>query len=210
MPVTPATPDVPAAAVTREQDIRRRAIDATRALAAEGGYDSVQMRDVVRLSKLSSATIYRHFSSKDHLLAATHQEWIAALERSDAARPHGADAAERVCAILHNTCRTMARHPRLTAALIHALGSSDPGVGDCHREINHTMNTMLRTAIADEIPNADEFVRLLGVAWEGALFSWAFGRMTMEAVEHTVTRSARVLLLGAAAEAAATARHPNG
>ncbi|WP_406283731.1 TetR/AcrR family transcriptional regulator [Embleya sp. NBC_00896] len=186
---------------TREQDIRRRAIDATRDLAAAGGYDSVQMRDVVRLSRLSSATIYRHFSSKDHLLAATHLEWIAALERSGAARPGGVDAAERVCAILHNTCRTMARHPRLTAALIHALGSSDPGVGDCHREINRIMNDMFRTAMADEIPGSEEFVRLLGVAWEGALFSWAFGRMTMDEVEHTVTRAARLLLLGAAAEA---------
>ncbi|MFI6583513.1 TetR/AcrR family transcriptional regulator [Embleya sp. NPDC050493] len=186
--------------VAREQDIRRRAIDATRDLAAAGGYDSVQMRDVVRLSRLSSATIYRHFSSKDHLLAATHLEWIAALERSGAARPDGSDAAERVCAILHNTCRTMARHPRLTAALIHALGSSDPGVGDCHREINRIMNDMFRTAIADEIASADEFVHLLGIAWEGALFSWAFGRMTMDDVEHTVTRSARLLILGAAAE----------
>ncbi|MYS79396.1 TetR/AcrR family transcriptional regulator [Embleya scabrispora] len=188
--------------VAREQDIRRRAIDATRDLAAAGGYDSVQMRDVVRLSRLSSATIYRHFSSKDHLLAATHLEWIAALERSGAARPNGADAAERVCAILHNTCRTMARHPRLTAALIHALGSSDPGVGDCHREINRIMNDMFRTAMADEIASADEFVHLLGIAWEGALFSWAFGRMTMDDVERTVTRSARLLILGAAAEPA--------
>jgi len=182
---------------TREQDIRRRAIDATRDLAAAGGYDSVQMRDVVRLSRLSSATIYRHFSSKDHLLAATHLEWIDALERSDAARPDGADAAERVCAILRNTCRTMARHPRLTAALIHALGSSDPGVGDCHREINRIMNDMFRTAMADEVPDADEFVRLIGVAWEGALFSWAFGRMSMEEVEQTVCRLVRLLMLGA-------------
>ena len=182
---------------TREQDIRRRAIDATRELAAAGGYDSVQMRDVVRLSRLSSATIYRHFSSKDHLLAATHLEWIDALERSDAARPEGEDAAERVCAILRNTCRTMARHPRLTAALIHALGSSDPGVGDCHREINRIMNDMFRTAMADEVPDADEFVHLFGVAWEGALFSWAFGRMTMDEVEQTVCRLVRLLMLGA-------------
>lgn len=188
--------------VTREQDIRRRAIDATRDLAAIGGYDSVQMRDVVRLSRLSSATIYRHFSSKDHLLAATHLEWIDALERSDAARPDGANAADRVCAILSNTCRTMARHPRLTAALIHALGSSDPGVGDCHREINRIMNDMFRTAMADEVPDADEFVRLIGVAWEGALFSWAFGRMTMDEVEHTVCRLVRLLMLGARADRA--------
>ncbi|MGW9212582.1 TetR/AcrR family transcriptional regulator [Embleya sp. NPDC055664] len=187
--------------VTREQDIRRRAIDATRDLAAEGGYDSVQMRDVVRLSRLSSATIYRHFSSKDHLLAATHLEWIAALERSGAARPDGANAAERVCAILRDTCRTMARHPRLTAALIHALGSSDPGVGDCHREINRIMNTMFRTALADEVTNADEFVHLLGIAWEGALFSWAFGRMTMTEVEHTICRATHLLLLGTTTEA---------
>ncbi|MEU0940821.1 TetR family transcriptional regulator [Embleya sp. NPDC005971] len=186
--------------VAREQDIRRRAIEATRELAAAGGYDSVQMRDVVRLSRLSSATIYRHFSSKDHLLAATHLEWIAALERSGAARPDGVDAAERVCAILRATCRTMARHPRLTAALIHALGSSDAGVGDCHREINRIMNDMFRTAVADEIADADEFVHLLGIAWEGALFSWAFGRMSMTEVEQTVTRSARLLILGTTAE----------
>ncbi|NUU25915.1 MAG: TetR family transcriptional regulator [Streptomycetaceae bacterium] len=190
------------AAGAREGDIRRRAIEATRVLAAEGGYDSVQMRDVVRMSGLSSATIYRHFSSKDHLLAATHLDWIQSLERSRAARPRGGDAAERVGAILANTCRAMGRNPRLAGALIHALGSSDPGVRDCHRETNRIMHDMFRTAVADEVADVDEFIRLLGVAWEGALFSWAFGRMTMDEVEQVVTRSARLLIAGAAAERA--------
>jgi AcrR family transcriptional regulator len=185
---------------TREGDIRRRAIEATRALAAEGGYDSVQMRDVVRMSGLSSATIYRHFSSKDHLLAATHQDWIESLERSPAAKPRGADAAERVGAILGDTCKAMGRNPRLAEALIHALGSSDPGVKDCHRETNRIMHGMFREAVGDEVADADEFIRLIGVAWEGALFSWAFGRMSMDDVERTVRRSAQLLIAGAAAE----------
>lgn len=199
----PAAPRGSGRGQAREGDIRRRAIEATRALASDGGYESVQMRDVVRMSGLSSATIYRHFSSKDHLLAATHLDWIKSLERSRAAaRPGGADAADRVAAIIADTCRAMSRKPRLAEALIHALGSSDPGVRDCHRETNRIMHDMFRAAVADEVADVDEFIRLIGVAWEGALFSWAFGRMSMDDVELVVRRSARLLIAGAAAERA--------
>ncbi|MGR7001525.1 hypothetical protein ACU686_31470 [Yinghuangia aomiensis] len=110
-------------------------------------------------------------------------------------RPGGAvDAADRVAAIIADTCRAMSRKPRLAEALIHALGSSDPGVRDCHRETNRIMHDMFRAAAADEVADVDEFIRLIGVAWEGALFSWAFGRMSMDDVELVVRRSARPLI----------------
>ena len=50
---------------------RERVVRAALELAAEGGYDAVQMRDVASRSEVALGTIYRYFSSKDHLLAAS-------------------------------------------------------------------------------------------------------------------------------------------
>ena len=55
-------------------------------LAAEGGYDAVQMRDVAATAQVALGTIYRYFASKDHLLAATLVEWTKDLQRRLAMR----------------------------------------------------------------------------------------------------------------------------
>ena len=46
-------------------------------LAAEGGYDAVQMRDVAGEAGVALGTIYRYFASKDHLLAACQVAFAA-------------------------------------------------------------------------------------------------------------------------------------
>src|ERR1700738_360366 len=56
-------------------------------LASSGGYDAVQMRDVAATAHVALGTIYRYFSSKDHLLAATLVEWTRDLQRRGAAAP---------------------------------------------------------------------------------------------------------------------------
>ena len=63
-----------------QQDRRRRLIDAAFELGADGGYDAVQMRDVAVTANVALATIYRYFSSKDHLLAAAMIEWTGRLQ----------------------------------------------------------------------------------------------------------------------------------
>ena len=62
-------------ALTKSQAARReRVIRAAMELGAEGGYDAVQMRDVAQRAGVALGTIYRYFSSKDHLLAAAMVE----------------------------------------------------------------------------------------------------------------------------------------
>ena len=57
--------------LTRAQQARRqRVIDAAMALGLEGGYEAVQMRDVAARADVAMGTVYRYFTSKDHLLAA--------------------------------------------------------------------------------------------------------------------------------------------
>ena len=56
--------------LTRAQQARRqRVIDAAMALGLEGGYEAVQMRDVAARADVAMGTVYRYFTSKDHLLA---------------------------------------------------------------------------------------------------------------------------------------------
>ena len=58
-------------ALTKSQAARRqRVLVAALELGADGGYDAVQMRDVATTAGVALGTIYRYFSSKDHLLAA--------------------------------------------------------------------------------------------------------------------------------------------
>ena len=47
---------------------RRRVLDAALQLAAEGGFDGVQMRDVAAAADVALGTVYRYFSSKERLL----------------------------------------------------------------------------------------------------------------------------------------------
>src|SRR5258706_2200298 len=97
MASTPA-PEV----LTRSQHARRaRVIEAAMDLARDGGYDAVQMRDVAASAGVALGTVYRYFSSKDHLLAAALLEWARGLEGNlGAARalPTGETAADRLVA----------------------------------------------------------------------------------------------------------------
>ena len=66
---------VSAETLTPNQAARRdRVLEAAMDLAGEGGYDAVQMRDVAARAQVALGTIYRYFSSKDHLLAACQLE----------------------------------------------------------------------------------------------------------------------------------------
>src|SRR3954447_24187877 len=104
--------------LTRGQAARRqRVIRAALDLAAEGGYDAVQMRDVAQRGQVALGTIYRYFSSKDHLLAAALVEWVNDLEQRVSLRPpRGGTIADNMVDILRRATRAMEREPELSAA----------------------------------------------------------------------------------------------
>lgn len=62
----PAEPPLSA----RQAERRRRILRAATALAARGGYEAVQMREVAESAQVALGTLYRYFPSKVHLLVA--------------------------------------------------------------------------------------------------------------------------------------------
>ena len=73
-------------------DRKRRLLAAATGLAAEGGYDAVQMRDVAARAEVALGTLYRHYASKDQLLLAAMAQQAATLrERLDQRPADGFD-----------------------------------------------------------------------------------------------------------------------
>src|SRR5262245_62985647 len=111
------------ATLTKSQAARReRVIRAALELAAEGGYDAVQMRDVASRGQVALGTIYRYFASKDALLLSVMVLWLGDLEqRVTRHPPTGATTVDRIMDVLGRAVRSMDREPRLTRAVIGAM-----------------------------------------------------------------------------------------
>src|SRR5690606_28754717 len=133
--------DSAAATLTKSQAARRdRVIRAALDLGASGGYDAVQMRDVATSAGVALGTIYRYFSSKDHLLAAAMVEWTHDLERRVGQRPpRGDTVAERVRDVLVRATRAMEKDPKLSESVVTALLSPDRGAASCQEEVSASM-----------------------------------------------------------------------
>ena len=67
------------ALTVRQEARRRRILDASTRLAAGGGFDAVQMREVAEESEVALGTLYRYFPSKIHLLVAVMQDQLGQL-----------------------------------------------------------------------------------------------------------------------------------
>jgi AcrR family transcriptional regulator len=186
----------PAELTAAQQDRRRRLIDAAFELGAAGGYDAVQMRDIAATANVALATIYRYFSSKDHLLAAAMTEWTARLQgRVAQSPPKGATAADQLVDVFRRACRAMERQPKLTSALVRALSSSDAGVERSAAEVQRQIAAMGDGILADLPPGVRaDILAVLGHVWYSTLVAWANGRADFDNVVKELERATRALV----------------
>lgn len=172
--------------LTKSQAARReRVLRAALDLGASGGYDAVQMRDVATSAGVALGTIYRYFSSKDHLLAAAMVEWTHDLERRVGQKPPKGDTtAERVSDVLRRATRAMEKEPKLSEAVVTALLSPDRGAAACQEDVSAAMTRILSLALGDDFDPAFKLqaTRTLGHVWFSALIGWVNGWSGMEKV----------------------------
>jgi AcrR family transcriptional regulator len=184
--------------LTKSQAARReRVISAALTLGAEGGYDAVQMRDVATRGEVALGTIYRYFSSKDHLLSAALVQWTHDLERRVTQRPpRGATTADRVIDILQRAVRAMEREPKLSAAVLAAMSSPDPQVAACQLEVGEVMDRIQAVAFPADFDPAlqGRIIRVLGHVWYSSLVGWVNGWTGMSDTADELASAAHLLL----------------
>jgi len=187
----------PATLTTSQAARRERVIRAALDLGSSGGYDAVQMRDVATTAGVALGTIYRYFTSKDHLLAAAMVEWVHDLEHRVGQRPpRGATTAERVVDVLRRATRAMERDPLLSEAVVTALLSPDRGAAVCQEDVSASMNRILSLALGSDFDPAfqTQVTRTLGHVWFAALIGWVNGWSGMDKVANEVDLATHLVL----------------
>lgn len=198
------TAPAPASALARSQaGRRRRVLDAALALAARGGFDAVQMRDVAAEAGVALGTVYRYFESKERLLIEAHVEQVEDLaERLRASPPRGGGAAERVVEVLRRSTRHLVRRPEATAAMVRALGRARPEEADVVERVKAAMTDIITVAIHADGRPPDGAGRDLAVArvlqqvWFSSLIGWVGGVDPAGRVDADLESAARLLLDG--------------
>lgn len=179
---------------------RRRVLDATLRLAASGGFEAVQMRDVAAEAGVALGTVYRYFASKERLLLE------AMIEQQRDLRTHlhehppaGATPVERVIDVLASANASLSDFPDVGAAMVRAFGSARPEHADLLRAITEIMTDVITWAITgrpDVEPTARDLAvaRVLQEVWFSALIAWVGGVDPVERVLQELSTAAHLLL----------------
>jgi AcrR family transcriptional regulator len=175
---------------------KRRLLAAALQLAAEGGYDAVQMRDVAARAEVALGTLYRHYSSKDQLLLAALALQAATLrERIVHRPPTGATPAARVADVLQRASRALERQPRVTQAMLVAMSSADESTVPVKHDIKESLRAIIADAVdGDARPDLDDVVAVLGAVWFAEMTFWSTGINNGSSMSANLTRAAELLL----------------
>jgi TetR/AcrR family transcriptional regulator, cholesterol catabolism regulator len=185
----------PGSAAQRER--RRRILDATLALASNGGYDAVQMRAVAERADVALGTLYRYFPSKIHLLVSgLAREFERTRERLGRRPVPGDTAHDRVVYVLRRVTRSMQREPQLTEAMTRAFMFADLSAADEVNAVAALMEQLLTDAMHDGEPTSDEraIARIIGDVWLSNLVAWVTRRASASDVTSHLDLAARLLL----------------
>jgi AcrR family transcriptional regulator len=112
---------LPAWQRARRQRIVEAALDALR----RQEYEQIQIRDVAQGAEVALGTLYRYFSSKEHLYAAVLQAW-AGFDGPHRDRPAELPAGERIRRRTHGIIRAIERQPQFFKAYVLLRTSADP------------------------------------------------------------------------------------
>jgi AcrR family transcriptional regulator len=189
----------PARATTASQRERqRRILNAAVALAHQGGYEAVQMREVAELAGVALGTLYRYFPSKVHLLsAATVRQLEALRDQMLREEPEGEDAEARVRVVIYRLIAAREADRLLSDALVRAMVVAGQDEIDQINEVNSSIIAMAIHGKGAEVSQRDFRLSLLiGKVLMTDLLGRLCDRMTIEQVRASLADMVAVALAG--------------
>jgi len=107
-----------------KQARRSQIVAAAMAALKVHDYDQIQMRDIAEDAQVALGTLYRYFSSKEHVYAAVLQEWARPVFVAEGADPRPAEA--RVRAKVATILASFERWPGFFRVCMLLQNSTDP------------------------------------------------------------------------------------
>ena len=124
---TTAAPPSPESLTASQYARRERIVKVALNLLVNGDYEKIQMKDVAEAADVALGTVYRYFTSKEHLFAAVQIEWVKSLHRQILKRPpSGQSNLERLSKVLHMSVRAFQLQPQFYRVLLGTRGGEGP------------------------------------------------------------------------------------
>jgi TetR/AcrR family transcriptional regulator, cholesterol catabolism regulator len=181
----------------RDQFARRERIVRTALRALAGSeYDQIKISDVARDSGVALGTLYRYFTSKEHLFAAVFVEWQGSLKKKlEKERPQGETEADRLRAVLHRSIRAFQLQPQFFRVMMILNATSDPYAADLYQSsVAAQFHDAVQTAF-DGPFDADHqaIFATVNSVLDGSLRSWVMNRSTIQDVYANVDNAIRLI-----------------
>ena len=175
---------------------RHRLLDAARALATEGGYDAVVMRQVAARAGVSAPTAYLYFSSKDHVLVDVLVELVGHTTATLSNKPsRGRSPVERTVAMLRRSVQNVENAPNLYVAVTRAYISGSSDVAHARVALESSMRDWIDLAIGEPgLARRDEIVHILEAVMFANMVGLVTGGRAPADIANELERAARALL----------------
>jgi AcrR family transcriptional regulator len=187
-----APPDVEA---LDEAQRHRRAlvVDAARRLMTTTEYDRIQMKDLAAGAGVALGTVYRYFSSKDHLLAEALLAWSAGYPSEPAMST--LPSVDQLKLAYRLAVRAFEPHPMLYGTMVVLQSSGDPHARAVYERFAARQTEAFERYLP-ELPPARraDVVRVMSAVLDLNLREWALGRQPVEEVYRMIDVTADLLL----------------
>jgi AcrR family transcriptional regulator len=176
---------------------RDRIVRAALRRLISGEYESIKVSDVAKDAKVALATLYRYFSSKEHLFAAVFYEWQASFARRvEAAPPAEGRESERLRNFLGQTVRAFQVQPQFYRLLLVVQMATDPYAAEIYVSLDQGYRRIFDAALgptAESDRDHDAIYVTLECVLSRYLSRWVMGRCSIEDVYEAVYESIRLI-----------------
>jgi TetR/AcrR family transcriptional regulator, cholesterol catabolism regulator len=182
------------------KDRKDRILDVAVDLAAAGGFENVRQRDVADQAGIALGTLYKSFTSKEHILSAALAREADELERRLKSRaPTGDTPGERLQALFKIITRTMCQKPKYARAVIRAMASGQPEVASHVIAYQGRMNAIIGSAMTDGDDSPLDsrqlaLTTLLQQIWFASLVAWSAGLFSQNDVNTHMNQAIELIL----------------
>lgn len=174
---------------------RDRIVHAGLRKLATDDYDKIKISDVAVDAEVAIGTLYRYFSSKEHLFAAVFKEWQDSLGRQiQLSALRGDTNAARLLDLLMRMVRAFQAQPQFYKLLLVLQTTTDPYAGEIYDYLDSGFRTLVETAL-DGVSEKDRLAisRVIGGVLDQNMRGWVMNRLTITQARENISDAVRLI-----------------
>jgi AcrR family transcriptional regulator len=174
---------------------RQRIVRAGLKALASSDYDQVKISEVARDSGVALGTLYRYFTSKEHLFAAVFVEWHSALKKKlEKEQPSGESEADRLRDVFHRMIRAFQLQPQFFRVVMMLEATTDAYAADLYQSLSARSAETVGMAFGGSADSdRTAIMSMLSAVLDESLRTWVMNRATINDVYASIDNAIRLI-----------------